>query len=44
MAVVEVEGPEVVLALVDDLAMRHYHLCRASRADMLKRLGGDEVD
>jgi RNA polymerase sigma-70 factor (ECF subfamily) len=44
VAVAEVEGPEVALALVDDLAMRHYYLFHAIRADLLRRLGGDHLD
>jgi RNA polymerase sigma-70 factor (ECF subfamily) len=41
VAVAEVEGPEVALTLVDDLALTSYHLFHAIRADLLRRLGRD---
>jgi RNA polymerase sigma-70 factor, ECF subfamily len=39
VAVAEVEGPEVALALVDDLGLGDYYLFHAIRADLLRRLG-----
>ncbi|MCE6997520.1 RNA polymerase sigma factor [Saccharothrix sp. S26] len=47
VAVAEVEGPRVALALVDGLAggkspLPGYHLFHAVRADLLRRLGRDE--
>jgi RNA polymerase sigma-70 factor, ECF subfamily len=39
VAVAEVEGPDVALALVDDLDLDGYHLFHAIRADLLRRLG-----
>ncbi|GAB3476209.1 RNA polymerase sigma factor [Amycolatopsis cihanbeyliensis] len=39
VAVAEVDGPAAALALVDDLALRTYHLFHAVRADLLRRLG-----
>jgi RNA polymerase sigma-70 factor, ECF subfamily len=39
VAVAEVEGPEVALALVDGLQLDHYYLFHATRADFLRRLG-----
>jgi RNA polymerase sigma-70 factor, ECF subfamily len=41
IAVGEVDGPEVALALVDGLepALREHHLFHAVRADLLRRLG-----
>jgi RNA polymerase sigma-70 factor (ECF subfamily) len=39
VAVAEVEGPAVALALVDDLDLAGYHLFHAIRADLLRRLG-----
>ena len=39
VAVAEVDGPEVALALVDALALDGYHLFHAVRADLLNRLG-----
>jgi RNA polymerase sigma-70 factor (ECF subfamily) len=38
VAVAEVEGPEVGLALVDGLELDGYHLFHAIRADLLRRL------
>jgi RNA polymerase sigma-70 factor (ECF subfamily) len=39
VAVAEVEGPTVALALVDALKLDSYHLFHAIRADLLRRLG-----
>ena len=39
VAVAEVDGPEVGLALVEPLALASYHLWHATRADLLRRLG-----
>jgi RNA polymerase sigma-70 factor (ECF subfamily) len=39
VAVAEVHGPAVALALVDALALDGYHLFHATRADLLRRLG-----
>jgi RNA polymerase sigma-70 factor (ECF subfamily) len=39
VAVAEVDGPEVALALVDELALDRYHVFHAVRADLLRRLG-----
>jgi RNA polymerase sigma-70 factor (ECF subfamily) len=39
VAVAEVDGPEIALDLVDELALQHMHLYRAVRADLLRRLG-----
>jgi RNA polymerase sigma-70 factor (ECF subfamily) len=39
VAVVEVEGPDAALALVDGLDLGGYHLFHAIRADLLRRLG-----
>lgn len=39
VAVAEVEGPEVALALVDGLELPSSHLFHAIRADLLRRLG-----
>ena len=41
VAVAEVEGPEVALALVDGLDLDGYRLFHAIRADLLRRLGRD---
>jgi RNA polymerase sigma-70 factor (ECF subfamily) len=41
VAVAEVDGPEVALALVDGLDLRDWHLFHAIRADLLRRLGRD---
>ncbi len=43
VAVAEVEGPEVALALVDALDLGRYSLHHAIRADLLRRLGRDRV-
>ena len=44
IAVGELDGPEVALALVDRLAdrLQGYHALHATRADLLRRLGRDE--
>jgi RNA polymerase sigma-70 factor (ECF subfamily) len=39
VAVAEVHGPELALALVDELDLPGYHLLPATRADLLVRLG-----
>jgi RNA polymerase sigma-70 factor, ECF subfamily len=39
VAVAEVEGPDVALALVDSLDLGSYHLFHSVRADLLRRLG-----
>jgi RNA polymerase sigma-70 factor, ECF subfamily len=39
IAVGEVEGPAVALALVDELDLDNYHAYHATRADLLRRLG-----
>ncbi len=39
VAVAELDGPEVALALVDRLPLRDYHAHHAVRADLLRRLG-----
>jgi RNA polymerase sigma-70 factor, ECF subfamily len=41
VAVAEVDGPEVALALVYGLDLDDYHLYHATRADLLRRLGRD---
>jgi RNA polymerase sigma-70 factor (ECF subfamily) len=41
VAVAEVDGPEVALALVDGLDLQDWHLFHAVRADLLRRLGRD---
>ncbi len=39
VAVAELDGPEVGLAVVDRLALTGYHAWHATRADLLRRLG-----
>jgi len=39
VAVAELDGPEVALALVDRLPLAGYHAWQAARADLLRRLG-----
>jgi len=39
VAVAELDGPEVALALVDRLPLTNYHAWHAARADFLRRLG-----
>ena len=39
VAVAELDGPEVALALVDPLPLTSYHAFHATRADLLRRLG-----
>ena len=39
VAVAEVDGPEVALALVEPLGLTSYHAWHATRADLLRRLG-----
>lgn len=39
VAVAEVDGPQVALALVHDLDLHGYHAWHATRADLLRRLG-----
>ena len=41
IAVGEVRGPAMALALVDGLDLESYHLFHAARADLLQRLGRD---
>jgi RNA polymerase sigma-70 factor (ECF subfamily) len=43
--VAEVEGPEVALAIVDGLPLDGYRYLHATRAELLRRLGGhDEAE
>ena len=42
VAVAELDGPEVGLALVDGLDLTAYHAWHATRADLLRRLGRDD--
>jgi RNA polymerase sigma-70 factor (ECF subfamily) len=42
VAVAEVHGPALALAVIDDLALDDYHLFHAARADLLARLGRDD--
>ncbi|WP_211754385.1 RNA polymerase sigma factor [Nocardioides gansuensis] len=42
VAVAELDGPEVALALVDRLDLSSYHAWHATRADLLRRLGRSE--
>ena len=39
VAVAELDGPEVALALVDLLPLTSYHAWHAARAELLRRLG-----
>ncbi|MDQ6648822.1 MAG: RNA polymerase sigma factor [Actinomycetota bacterium] len=39
VAVAELDGPEVALALIDRLPLSAYHAWHAARADLLRRLG-----
>jgi RNA polymerase sigma-70 factor (ECF subfamily) len=39
IALAELDGPEVALALVDRLRLDGYHAFHATRADLLRRLG-----
>ncbi|RHA43999.1 RNA polymerase sigma factor [Cellulomonas rhizosphaerae] len=39
VAVAEMDGPDVALALVDGLPLEGYHAFHATRADLLRRLG-----
>jgi RNA polymerase sigma-70 factor, ECF subfamily len=39
VAIAELDGPEVALALVDQLPLGGYHAWHAARADLLRRLG-----
>jgi len=39
VAVAEIDGPEVALALVEPLQLSAYHAWHATRADLLRRLG-----
>jgi RNA polymerase sigma-70 factor (ECF subfamily) len=41
IAIGEVQGPAVALALVDELDLDNYHPFHATRADLLRRLGRD---
>jgi RNA polymerase sigma-70 factor (ECF subfamily) len=38
VAVAEVDGPDVALALVEPLKLESYHAWHATRADLLRRL------
>jgi RNA polymerase sigma-70 factor (ECF subfamily) len=42
VAVAELDGPEVALALVERLPLTDYHAWHAARADLLRRLGRSE--
>jgi len=39
VAVAELDGPEVALAIVDRLDLTTYHAWHATRADLLRRMG-----
>ncbi len=39
VAIAELDGPEVALALIDRLDLDGYHAYHAARADLLRRLG-----
>jgi RNA polymerase sigma-70 factor (ECF subfamily) len=39
VAVAELDGPQVALAIVDDLDLGSYHAFQATRAELLRRLG-----
>ena len=39
VAVAELQGPQIALELLDELALAHYYLYHAIRADLLRRLG-----
>jgi RNA polymerase sigma-70 factor (ECF subfamily) len=39
VALAELDGPEVALALVEGLPLAGYHAWHAARADLLRRLG-----
>ena len=39
VAIGEVQGPEVALSLIDELALDNYYAFNATRADLLQRLG-----
>ena len=39
VAIAELDGPAVALALVDDLPLEGYHAWHVTRADLLRRLG-----
>jgi RNA polymerase sigma-70 factor, ECF subfamily len=41
VAVAEVDGPELALALVDRIGLKDFYLFHAIRADLLRRLGRD---
>jgi len=42
VAVAELDGPDVALAIVDRLPLTSYHAWHATRADLLRRLGRSE--
>ncbi|MGD9961432.1 RNA polymerase sigma factor [Nocardioides sp.] len=42
VAVAELDGPQVGLAIVDGLPLSDYHAWHATRADLLRRLGRDD--
>jgi RNA polymerase sigma-70 factor (ECF subfamily) len=39
VAVAELEGPSLGLALLDELDLEQYHLYHATRAELLRRMG-----
>lgn len=39
VAIAELDGPDVALAIIDTLALDRYHAWHAARADLLRRLG-----
>ena len=39
VAIAEIDGPQVALALVDELNLGSYHAWHATRADLLRRIG-----
>lgn len=41
IAVAELEGPQPALALLDPLELDDYRYYHSTRADLLRRLGGD---
>lgn len=41
VAIAELDGPEVALALVDRLGLEGYHAWHVTRAELLRRLGRD---
>ncbi len=39
VAIAELDGPDVALAIVDQLELRGYHAWHVARAELLRRLG-----